>query len=220
MVAMRKMVERLKLTVNEEKTCLCQLPQERFDFLNYTIGRHYSGKTGKAYLGPRPARKSVQRMVQNVRQMTDRKMAWLDAEEVVRQLNRKLEGWANYFCLGSVSPAYRAIDRYTTRRLRRWLCRKHKGERQWRTKIPGPIPPGEAGPHMSMGATAQPAVGEGMKFCPSAGCGKSARPVRRTKEMPVGPSLCASSRLHSERQQIKDGRESIGGRHRSPQNQV
>jgi RNA-directed DNA polymerase len=126
MAAMRRMMERLKLTVNEDKTRLCQLPQERFDFLGYTIGRCYSRKTGKAYIGTRPAKKSVQRMVEHVRQVTDRKMAWLNAEEVVRQLNRKLEGWANYYCSGPVSPAYQAIDRYTIQRLRRWLCKKHK----------------------------------------------------------------------------------------------
>jgi len=34
----------------------------------------------------------------------------LDAEYVVGRLNRKLTGWANYFCLGPVSPAYRAIN--------------------------------------------------------------------------------------------------------------
>ena len=50
----------------------------------------------------------------------------LDEEEVVRHLNRKLRGWANYFKLGPVSKAYRAVDYYVTRRLRRWLCKKHK----------------------------------------------------------------------------------------------
>ena len=45
---------------------------------------------------------------------------------VVERLNRLLTGWANYFTLGQVSPAYVAIDRHTTRRLRQWLCRKHK----------------------------------------------------------------------------------------------
>jgi hypothetical protein len=53
-------------------------------------------------------------------------MGWLDAEDMVARLNRKPRGWANYFCLGPVTPAYRFIDRYTTTRLRRWLSKKHK----------------------------------------------------------------------------------------------
>jgi RNA-directed DNA polymerase len=117
---------RLKLTVNEEKTRLCHLPEERFDFLGYTFGRCYSPQTGRAYLGTRPSRKSIQRITQTIREQTARNMEWLDAEDLVAGLNRKLSGWANYFCLGPVTPAYRFIDRYTTTRLRRWLCRKHK----------------------------------------------------------------------------------------------
>ena len=49
-----------------------------------------------------------------------------DPEVVVGRINRSMTGWANYFCLGQVSPAYAAIDRHATRRLRQWLCRKHK----------------------------------------------------------------------------------------------
>ena len=41
-------------------------------------------------------------------------------------LNRVMTGWANYFSLGQVSPAYNAVDRHAVRRLRRWLCLKHK----------------------------------------------------------------------------------------------
>ena len=41
-------------------------------------------------------------------------------------LNRAMTGWANYFHLGQVGPAYRAIDQHAVRRLRQWLCRKHK----------------------------------------------------------------------------------------------
>src|SRR3974377_813366 len=57
MTAMRGMMERLKLTVNETKTHVCPLPAESFDFLGYTFGRMYSPRTGGAYLGARPARK-------------------------------------------------------------------------------------------------------------------------------------------------------------------
>ena len=49
----------------------------------------------------------------------------LPAETVVERLNRTLSGWANYFRLGQVSPAYRAVDQHADRRLRQWLCRKH-----------------------------------------------------------------------------------------------
>ena len=42
------------------------------------------------------------------------------------RLNRLMTGWATYFTLGQVSPAYAAIDQHATRRLRQWLCHKHK----------------------------------------------------------------------------------------------
>ena len=38
---MRTMMSKLKLTVNEQKTRLCRLPEETFDFLGYTLGRNY-----------------------------------------------------------------------------------------------------------------------------------------------------------------------------------
>ena len=40
--AMRSIFRKLKLTVNEEKTHVCQVPRESFDFLGYTFGRCYS----------------------------------------------------------------------------------------------------------------------------------------------------------------------------------
>lgn len=126
MAAMRRIMERLKLTVNEEKTHLCQIPRERFDFLGYTFGRCYSRTDGHAYIGTRPSQKSIKRVVASLSEVTDRRMAALDAEAIVARLNRKLVGWANYFFLGPVSPAYHLLDEHTRSRLRRWLCKKHK----------------------------------------------------------------------------------------------
>ena len=134
--AMRRMMSRLRLTVNEEKTRICCLPDGEFDFLGYTFGRRYSPKTGRAYIGTRPSRKSIKRMTEAVRVQTSRNMEWLDVGEMVQRLNRKLGGWANYFKLGPVTPAYRFIDGYTTTRLRRWLCRKHKQRSGGLTRYP------------------------------------------------------------------------------------
>jgi RNA-directed DNA polymerase len=126
LAALRSIMERLKLTVNEEKTRICSVPEEYFDFLGYTFGRCYSTQTGRAYLGTRPSKKSIKRLVESIRAQTDPSKLWLDATEVVGTLNRMLVGWANYFCLGPVSKAYAAVDTYTTTRLRQWLRKKHK----------------------------------------------------------------------------------------------
>ncbi len=63
--ACARLMGRLKLTVNEEKTRICKVPEGEFDFLGYTFGRMYSAKTGKAHLGYRPSKKSIRRMVEN-----------------------------------------------------------------------------------------------------------------------------------------------------------
>ena len=126
MSAMRSMMERLKLSVNEEKTSLRYLPQESFDFLSYTVGRCYSATTGKCYLGTRPSRKSVRRVKLRISAITARRTHQVDAEEMVRRLNRLMVGWSNYFKLGPVSPSYQALDHHACRRLRQWLRGKHK----------------------------------------------------------------------------------------------
>jgi RNA-directed DNA polymerase len=122
---MRDMMMKLKLTVNEKKTRVCKLPEEKFDFLGYTFGRCYSPKTGRAYLGTTPSKKRVQRICAAISEETRRSKTQLDRKTVVGTLNRMMMGWANYFCLGPVSKAYSAVERHTRKRLRQWLRAKH-----------------------------------------------------------------------------------------------
>src|ERR1700682_273347 len=125
LATMRDMMQRLRLTVNESKTRVCKLPEEKFDFLGYTFGRCYSPKTGRAYLGTTPSKKRVARLCQAISEETRRNKTQLDRKTLVGTLNRMMIGWANYFCLGPVSNAYRAVERHARRRLRQWLRAKH-----------------------------------------------------------------------------------------------
>jgi group II intron reverse transcriptase/maturase len=126
LATMRVMMTKLKLTVNETKTRVSKLPEEKFDFLGYTFGRCYSPKTGSAYLGTVPAKKRVIRICQAISSETGRNRTQSDHKAVVRKLNQMMNGWANYFCLGPVSKAYQAVEQHACKRLRQWLRAKHK----------------------------------------------------------------------------------------------
>jgi len=126
LATMRGIMGKLKLTVNETKTRVCKLPEEKFDFLGYTFGRCYSTQTGRAYLGTVPSKKRVLRICEAISGETGRSKTGVDRETVVGKLNRMMVGWANYFCLGPVSKAYRAVEQHARKRLRQWLCAKHK----------------------------------------------------------------------------------------------
>ncbi len=127
LVEVRRIMAQLKLRMNEDKTRVHRVPEESFDFLGYTFGRCYSPQTGRRYIGTRPSKRRITRLCRDISQDTGRNRLLWDATAMVHTLNRKLVGWSNYFCLGPVSSAYRAVDRHTRYRLRQWLRRKHHG---------------------------------------------------------------------------------------------
>src|SRR5258708_32286845 len=89
---LRKIMSKLKLTVNEEKTQICRIPEGKFDFLGYTFGRMFSERTGQARLGYRPSKKSIKRMVEKIHALTDRTGTWQETTKLVGKVNRTLRG--------------------------------------------------------------------------------------------------------------------------------
>ena len=126
LAVVNRLMEKLKLPVNARKTRCLRCPEEPLEFLGYRIGWNYRPTDGSRYIGTRPSRASVQSICRRISEQTARWRGNQPAEEVVARLNRMMTGWANYFDLGQVSPAYKALDRHATRRLRQWFRRKHK----------------------------------------------------------------------------------------------
>ncbi len=124
--ATREILGRLGLKLNETKTCVRRLPEESLDFLGYTVGICHRARSGVPYLGTRPSKKSIGKICREIHRETRPWSGLRSPEQEVARLNQMLVGWANYFCLGGVSKAYRAVDAHTRWRLRQWLRRKHK----------------------------------------------------------------------------------------------
>ena len=71
--AVESLMQRLKLTVNVDKTRCCRVPEESFEFLGYRIGRNYRRDTGRAYIGSRPSQASVQSICRRISELTARR---------------------------------------------------------------------------------------------------------------------------------------------------
>src|SRR5277367_5518054 len=138
----------------------------------------YSARTGQDRIGYRPSKKSIKRAVEKVHALTDRSGTWQETTKLVGKLNRTLRGWANYFQVGTINKAYRALDNYAAMRLRRWLRFKHKVRRS----KGGSYPLSQLYEQFELvrlrSAWARRAVDEGVRSCPRAWCGRSARHVR------------------------------------------
>jgi RNA-directed DNA polymerase len=121
----KAVMTRLGLTLNEAKTSLKNVRQERFDFLGYSFGPHRYKANGIWYLSASPSKKSMRRLKNKVGNLLvpSNNDPW---PEVRDTLNSSLLGWSNYFCYGTRRSAFRSIDRYVYERVRDFLARRHK----------------------------------------------------------------------------------------------
>jgi RNA-directed DNA polymerase len=177
LTAMRRLMTKLKLTVNENKTRVCTLPAEKFDFLGYTFGRCYSMRRGRSYLGTKPSKKRVQRICRAISEDTGRDTLGQSWQTIVGKLNRKMIGWANYFVWErsaeptvrwTFTPAVGCVGGSATNTMKRdraiSIFRKH-------LFIPCTV-------WCSYHTVPRAFRGRARESFPRAGCGRSASPVR------------------------------------------
>ena len=127
--AVRQIIGKIGLTLNDEKTRICTAGKEAFTFLGYTFETFHS-VGGKPYLGKRPSDKSVKKVRETVRELTASDQVSKEAETVVGAVNRVLRGYWNYYNLGTTGRLRRTINQYAWERMRIWTLRKHAKPRK------------------------------------------------------------------------------------------
>ena len=176
--SLREIMGKLKLTVNEEKTRICKVPEGEFDFLGYTFGRMFSARTGQARIGYRPSKKSIQRVVEKVHALTDRSGTWQETTTLVGKVNRTLRGWANYFAGRNRQQGVSGARRLHSGAVAPVVALQAQSQATKGRELSTLAPLRALRARTSEPAWARRAVDEGVRSCPRAGCGKSARPVR------------------------------------------
>ena len=131
----QNVMNRIGMTLNEQKTSIRDGRTEDFDFLGYTFGPLYWWTTGRRYLAARPSKKSLKRFRTSVYSLL-RPQETGPWEQVRTRLNAMLRGWQNYFSYGSVARTYSSLNRYVYDRVRHFLRRRHttthsRGTRQF-----------------------------------------------------------------------------------------
>ena len=123
------------LKINREKTRCFNVREEgqRLDFLGYSLryDRDLHGRSWK-YLNIFPTPKAVKRERVKLRKMTDKRQCFTPVPELIRRINRHLQGWANYHAYGYPRKEFRRLNSYVRERVTIHLQRRS----QRRYKLP------------------------------------------------------------------------------------
>ncbi len=157
----RRLLTAMGLVVNEDKTRLANLPEDRFDFLGYTFGRLYRTDATE-FVGTRPSKKAVRSVRRKIHDATARRWNLTSPQNRVLEINAILRGWCGYFDQGPVFAQYWLLRKYTERRLRRWLMHKHRRRGTGYRQYPDEYLYETLGLYKPWARERRPAVGEGM----------------------------------------------------------
>jgi RNA-directed DNA polymerase len=105
---LKKILKRMELTLNEEKTKILNVKEETFDFLGFTIG-YRNGFRNKKYLSITPGKKAEKKFRSNIDKYLKEHIHSND-ENLTKGINPKIRGWTRYFTIPGVSHTSRSFN--------------------------------------------------------------------------------------------------------------
>ena len=129
---LRELLADLGLAPKEAKTRIVELAVggEGVDFLGFhhrmVRSRGTHGRRGVEFLARWPSDRAMRRARDRITELTVRSRLRLPVEEVVKDLNRFLRGWAGYFRYGNSAARFRKIEQHARLRLAVFIGKRHK----------------------------------------------------------------------------------------------
>jgi len=123
---LRYVLDRLDLRLNDKKTRIVNAYKESFDFLGFSFCLRKSSKSGKLYPHVEPSRRSVQRIKDRMKAMTDRKRTPIPLPALVEEVNMSLRGWSGYFHYRNCTGVFGEVKWHVEERMRTHLRRRFK----------------------------------------------------------------------------------------------
>jgi group II intron reverse transcriptase/maturase len=126
MAVLRQILERMGLSLNEDKTRVVDAYQGKFDFLGFEIWRGKSRRTGKHYAHVRPSKKSLKTIKDRPTRLTARTRSVMPMDWLVSEVNATVRGWVGYFHFRNCSRTLGRVRWHLEERMRTHLRRRHK----------------------------------------------------------------------------------------------
>ena len=129
---LKRMMTKLKLTLNPQKTKVVDMNKESFDFLGFRYQKFGKTKCGRKLPYMMPSKKAMKKVKDAIRIITCRKSAYEGLEQKVEKLNPLIRGWRNYFQHGNSTKRFKQLDEYVWMKLWRrvYYRRKQKKYRE------------------------------------------------------------------------------------------
>ena len=129
---LKRIMTKLKLTLNPQKTKIVDMNKESFDFLGFCFQKFGKTKSGWKLPYMTLSKKAMKKVKDAIRVITCRKSAYEGLEQKVEKLNPLIRGWRNYFQHGNSTRRFKQLDEYVWMRLWRrvYYRRKQKKYRE------------------------------------------------------------------------------------------
>jgi RNA-directed DNA polymerase len=134
LAALRALLADLGLAPKASKTRIVHLEEdgEGIDFLGFHhrwVRAASKRHRHVLFLARWPSNKAMQHARDRIRELTARRRLWLPVEEIVRDVNGVLRGWAEYFRYGNSARHLDKIRNYALERLALIVAKRHKRSR-------------------------------------------------------------------------------------------